>query len=157
MIPTRYRDKLPREQSYPVGAGAISEAQADAPHVEALSVAFQDQAVWHASEFRRILSERQPYRILEASFRPASKPGISASKHMIELGWYDEVWEIQVYPVLAEFRHRANRLLIEQGLPGIARWLRSSDRSGWVERSHRVELIFIPVEESLVVREHHGV
>lgn len=157
MIPTRLKAKLPRHLSYPIGAKAISEALADAPHVGPLSVTFWDQAVWPASEFRRLLSERLPYKIMEAVYQPASKPGISASHSMIERGWYYEKWELRVYSVLSEFRHAANRLLREQGLPAVALWLKSSDRAGWVERCQRVDLVFNPTDESLTIQESSGV
>ena len=76
---------------------------------------------------------------------------------MLEGGWYCESWRLTVYPVLSEFRHLANRLLSEQGLPAIAGWLRSSGCAGWSERLQRIELVFGPVDGSLVVRESRGV
>ena len=63
MIPTRFRDKLPRHLPYPIGAEALSRALTGAPHVESLAVTFCDEAVWPKSEFRRLVTERSPYRI----------------------------------------------------------------------------------------------
>ena len=157
MIPTRLKAKLPQHLSYPVGAEALSEALAGAPHLESLSVTFRDLAVWPASEFRRLLSARLRYRILSAEFRPARGPGLTGSNEMVERGWYDERWELTVYPVLAEFRHLANRRLREQGLPAVARWLRASDRAGGDPRPRRIELLFDPVNGSLVDQESEGV
>lgn len=157
MIPTRVKAKLPRNLSYPIGAEALGEELAGAPHAESLSVTFRDEAVWPNSEFRRLLTERLPYRILAAEFRPARGPGLIASNDMLERGWFDESWQLTVYPVLSEFRHVANRLLREEGLPAIVRWLRSSGRAGWSTRSQRIELVFGPADTSLAAQENSGV
>ena len=157
MIPTRLKAELPRRLSCPVGAEAISGALAGVSHVEPLSVAFLDRAGRSASEFRRLRSRLAPYKIMEAVDQPARKPGISAAHFMVEAGWYDEKWELLVYPVLSECRHTANRLLREQGMPAVVRWLKSSDRAGWVERSRRVELVFSPADASLAIQESRGV
>jgi hypothetical protein len=157
MIPTRVKSKLPRGLSYPIGAEAINEALAGPPHVEAMSLWFSDHAVWPGSEFRRVLGAREPYRILDVRFRTASAPGFIGSRDMIRIGWFDEAWEIHVYPVLSEFRHLAHRLLLEQGLPAVARWLRASDRPGSDPRPRRIELRFEPAGESLAVIESQGV
>jgi hypothetical protein len=157
MIPTRLKARLPRYLSYPVGAEAISGALVGARHIEALSVTFNDQAVWPASEFRRLLVERLSYRVMAAEYRPTRKPGIGAADFMVRRGWYDERWELVVYPVLAEFRHLTNRLLLEEGMPAIATWLKSSGRSGWNASWHRIELWFDPVAGSIAARESDGV
>jgi hypothetical protein len=157
MIPTRLKAKLPRHLSYPIGAGAISEALAGAPHVEAFTVMFWDAAVWPASEFRRRLSERLPYVVMGASYSPASGPGLVGSDRMVQDGWYEEKWELRVNPVLPEFRHPANRLLREEGLPAIVRWLKSSGRAGWTATWHRIDLVFDPAEGSLASQECSGV
>ncbi len=157
MIPTRFRTRLPRGLSYPVGAEALSEALAGAPHVEAMSLMFTGQAVWPASEFRRVLAAQTPYRILEVRFRSAHVPGFIGSAEMIEKGWYDDAWEIIVSPVLSELRHLANRLLREQGLPTVARWLRTSTRPGRDPRPRWIELRFDPAGESLAAIEGEGV
>lgn len=157
MIPTRHKAKLPRHLSYPVGAGSISEALAGVPHFEALSVTFWDEAAWPASEFRRLLAGRLPYKVMAAEYQPARKAGISGSDHMVQLGWYEEKWELKVYPVLVELRPLANRLLRGEGLPAIVKWLKTSDRSGWITTWQRVELMFSPTDESLTSQVTSGV
>jgi hypothetical protein len=72
---------------------------------------------------------------------------------MIEAGWYGEHWELRVYPVLREFRHVANRLLLEQGLPDLARWLRKVESVSKGITTQRSMLVFNPAEGSLMVRE----
>lgn len=156
MIPTRVKSKLPRGLSYPIGAEAISEALAGSPHVEAMSLWFSAHPGWRGSEFRRVLAAREPYRILEVRFQPACGPGLWGSNAGIEKGWYDETWEIVVYPVLSEFRHLAHRLLQAQGLPAVARWLKATERPGSDPRPRWIELRFDPAGESLAAVEGGG-
>jgi len=157
MIPTRYKAKISRDLSYPIGAEAIAAALADAPRADVLSLAFSAHAVWPASEFRRLLGARSPYRVLTAGYQPARKPGIGASNHMIEGGSYREKWELWVYPVLREFRHLANGLLRDEGLPAVAAWLGSSRQPGWCGKDQRIELSFDPAEGCLTIAEFSGV
>src|SRR4051794_30669093 len=116
MIPTHLKSKLPRHLSYPIGAEAISEGLADAPHVEAFTLMFRDNPVWPASEFQRLLRERLPYPIMVGEFHPTRRPGYGGAQYLIETGWYNEEWKIVVYPVARELRHLATQLLREQGL-----------------------------------------
>jgi hypothetical protein len=153
MIPTLYKSRLPRSLSHPIGAQALSEALAGAPHVGSFTVAFSDLAIWPKSRFQKVLAEKQPYQILTARFSPGSRPGYGGSNKFIESGWYDAKWELMVYPVLRELRHVAHRLLLEQGLTSIKRWLDASARRGWMERWQYIELVFHPAESSLSAQE----
>ncbi len=54
--------------------------------------------------------------------------------------------------VLRQFRHLANGLLLEKGLPAVKRWLCESDRPGWLLLRQKLELIINPTKESLEVR-----
>ena len=151
MIRTEFKAKLPKHLSYPIGAKGLSEGLAGAPHVEAMTVSFHDHAVWPGSEFRRLLRESVPYTILRAEFRPARKPGYSGSLSLMDIGWYDETWQITVHPVLRDLRHVANGLLREQGLGWLAQWLQSSLAAGWSSQYKTCELIFDPNTGSLSV------
>ena len=157
MIPTRFKTKLPRRLSYPIRAGSISEALAEAPHFEALSLCFSDASVSPASKFRRLLAERLPYEIMAAKYEPALKTGRGVSDVVVQFGWDKDRWEVSVYPVLVEFRPLANRLLREEGLPAMAAWLKLSDRVGWITNWQRIELIFNPTDESLISQVTGGV
>jgi hypothetical protein len=157
LIPTRYKARLPRHLSYPVGAESISEALAGIPHFESFSLRFSAEAVWPASEFRRLLVEQLPYCVMAAEHRPRSKPGLGAADHMVQAGWYDEKWELRVNPVLSRLRQTANQLLREVGMPAIAAWMNSSGQEGWRTRSHRIELVFSPADGSLATRRSDGV
>lgn len=156
MIPTRYRAKLPRGFSYPVGAGIVGDALAAAPHVEELSIAFYNRC-GNSAGLRRALAERSPYTLLEALYNPARKPGLCAANSMIEEGWYGEKWELKVYPVLSHSRHLAEGLIREVALPAVAAWLRSSSRAGWASTWRKIAFMFDPAAPSLTPRTDHGV
>jgi hypothetical protein len=157
VIPTRFKEKLPKLQSYPIGAEALSDGLANAPHADSFTVSFSGTPVWPDSRFQSVLAENHPYGILLASYEPAHKPGYIGANWMVERGWYGERWQIAVYPVLRELRHLANRLLREQGLVLVVEWLRSSEQAGWLVRQQRIELIFNPTEESIAAQKTSGV
>jgi hypothetical protein len=157
MIPTRYKARLPRHLSYPIGAEALTEGLADAPHAESFSVYFGGNPVWPDSRFQQALAQHQPYKVLVAEYRPSRKAGYGGAQFLVESGWYDAQWQLTVYPVVRELRHLANRLIRERGLPLVAEWLRSSKRAGWLTRDQRIDLVFNPVEELLSVQEISGV
>ena len=157
MIPTRYKEKLSKHLSYPIGAEALTEGLADEPRVESFTLSFTGTPVCPTSRFQFALAKEQPYKIFAARYWPAMKPNYGGASWLAAGGWYDERWELTVRPVIQELRHSANRLLRERGLPLVVQWLRSSERAGWMSRSHKIELVFSPVEESLVAHENSGV
>jgi hypothetical protein len=157
MIPTRSKSKLPKALSYPLGAEAISEALADAPHASEMSFSFYDQAVWPASEFQRLVREGLPCRILAVNYQPPLKPGRSAPNSLVESGWYEGHWSVTVYPVRRELRLLAGQLLREQGLAAVVAWLRASGRVGWNTRRHQIALVFDPADTTLSVTQEDGV
>lgn len=157
MIPTRHKAKLSRQLSYPIGAEALTESLADAPQVGSLSVAFWGKPVCPGSSFRQDRAQEQLYQVLVAEYRPAQQPGYAGMRFLIERGWYDEKWELHVYPVVRELRHLANGLLRERGLPLVLQWLRSLEQPGWLAREQRIELVFNPVEGTLSAQESSGV
>jgi hypothetical protein len=157
MIPTRFKAKLPKGLSYPLGAEAISQTLAGAPHADELHLSFYGQAVWPAAEFNRLLREGLPYRILSAEYTPPLMPRRIAPKRLVEVGRDQGSWYLTVYPLLCELRPAANHLLREQGLPAVTEWLRSSERSGWDSQQHRIDLVFSPADDKLVVAREDGV
>jgi hypothetical protein len=157
MILTRFKEKLSKHLSYPIGAEALTEGLAGAPHVEFLALSFWGHPFWPNSRFQVVLAEHQPYKVLAARYWPAHKLGYGGAPSLMPAGYYDEQWELTVYPVVRELRQLANRLLRERGLPLLVQWLRSSERAGWMSRSHEFELVFSPAEELLAARESSGV
>jgi hypothetical protein len=152
---TILRSKLPHTLSHPIGLAVIASAMADAPQFENLGVRFDD-GPWQATKFRRSLRDREPYPVLAASYTPARKPGFVGSKAMAESGHYDEAWELRINPTLRELRALARRLLISDGLPTVAAWLRRAHAQAGDSRWRGIELVFDPKNESLEIRERVG-
>jgi hypothetical protein len=143
MIPTGFKLRLPKHLSYPIGAEALSDALADAPNVEAITLFF-GTSQWPVSGTKRALAGGMPHDILVADFWPANYRGSN------------ENWFLYVYAVPRDLRHLVNRLLREQGVPHLSGWLRASLRPDWRLRHHRLVLRFIPVEESITADESSG-
>jgi hypothetical protein len=157
MIPTRFKQKLAGYLSYPIGAKALSEALEGALHADLFTVSFGGGPVCRGGAFARSCSAELTYVVLAAEFLPARKPGYSGSEFLIEEGWYEEQWQLWVYPVTRDLRHLANRLLREQGLPLVVQWLRTAERTGWKSRRQKIELVFRPTEERILGVETSGV
>src|SRR6266702_4688258 len=102
MIPTRHKAKLPRHLSYPIGAEALADGLVSAPHAEELSLSFWGKPVWPESRFQQALAQQQPYKVLVAEYCPSHKPGYGGPQALVERGWYDEKWQLTVYPVVRE-------------------------------------------------------
>jgi hypothetical protein len=142
MIPTGWKSKLPEHLSYPIGAEALSEALAGAPNADSLTLWF-GRSDWPASGTPRALADRLPHDILIAEFWPANYRG------------NNEDWSLHVRAVPRDLRHLANRLLHEQGLPHLSRWLHAS-RPDWRSRHQKLTLKFLPAEESITAHESSG-
>ncbi len=153
MIPTRRKSKLPADLSYPIGAREVNQSLSDAPHLETISLTFRDRPTYRASEFRRWLKDKVPYPVVVAEFHPARKPSFAAPRLWIEEGWFNEKWELAVYPVPRKLRHSAHRLLLEQGVARLLQWLHASKAPGWTSCQRRCELVFDPGEETITARE----
>jgi hypothetical protein len=154
MIPTRFKSKLPKTLSYPLGATTISDALANAPHFDDFTLLFYDAPIWPASEFQRLLRESLPYKVFAVSYEPALKINYGGSNY---LGHFDvKRWELLIYPVLRHLRQKAGQMLREEGLPAVVEWLRSANQTGWESRQHSLALVFCPGEETLVVQREDG-
>jgi hypothetical protein len=157
MIPTRYKDKLPRDWAYPIGAQALTEGLTGAPHVEALTVTFRGKRCCRRSQYSLDFPDKAPYTVLCAEYRPERKPGYGGSHYLAENGFFDETWKLTVSPVPVELRHAVNMLLREKGLLLVVHWLRSSEQTGWMSREHTITLQFVPEEPTFNVYEDSGV
>jgi hypothetical protein len=103
-------------------------------------------------EFQQMRNDRSPYPVVQAEYRPAQKPGLSAAAFMIAAGWYDERWQLTVYPVLRRLRHLANGLLHEQGFPALRLWLDRAREASRGMSVQKIEMVLDPAQGSLLVR-----
>jgi len=152
MIPTKYKSKLPQTLSYPVGAEVVSASLKGVPQEPALTIGFYDKPVIFASDFAKLRETNSPYPIFNASYRHI-QPGLTASKQFISEGWYEETWELSVYPVPRKLKSVARQALITEGLPQVRNWL-SADRSPtWRHGRKHLEIFFIETDGRILVRE----
>jgi hypothetical protein len=155
MIPTSFKRKLPKELSWPLGAQAISEGLTDAPHIDELTLVFR--SFERVSEFHSMLAGLTPYPILIARYNPPQHLGYSAARDMIEKGWYDAKWELEVRPVVRRVRAASGSALREVGLPAVAEWLKTSAQTGWEDHRHALRLVFDPTESKVTQEIEEGI
>ena len=103
LIPTRYKTRLPRELTYPIGAEALSEQLDGVPQFSEFRLCFSDLVSAWKSKFQRIIAEGADYEIVAA--------------HL----W--SPFDIYVYPVKRELKHLAKEALFSHGLPKMREWL----------------------------------
>lgn len=155
MIPTTYKSRLPHTLSYPVGARAVSEGLKGVPQESALSIGFYGQPTVFASEFKRLRDGNSPYPIFTAAYRHI-QPGLSASNQFVAGGWYEEAWELKVYPVPRALKSLARRALLSEGLPLVGRWLAAERTPAWRYGRRHFDILFTERDGRIVVREGAG-
>lgn len=122
LIPTRNKSKLPKSMSYPLGAKEISEALAEVPQYNELSVTFIDRSTFWASKFNESIKNKEQIQVVEINYTRL-KGGISTPKKWLEEGYPYSGWNIKIYAVPKENRHQANAALKAIVLPRLKEWL----------------------------------
>jgi hypothetical protein len=130
LVPTKTRFPISRELAYPIGAEALSEALAGVPQFDQLSLSFWTGMDATPASFHRRSESGQFLPVLEAAYRNID-PGRTASKSMLEQGWYEETWQLLVYPVLRQHTSLVRRALELRGLTRIREWLEKPRPETW--------------------------
>jgi hypothetical protein len=108
VFPTRFKSRISHTLSYPLTAKEISEALADVPQSDRLTISFH---------FYEPMDRREkPRDILSVRF--TANEGV----RILPTGFNDQ-WSISVSPVSRAMRHQINLLLKEEALPAIRAWL----------------------------------
>lgn len=122
LIPTDFREKLPRGWAYPIGAEAVSAVVGDMPQADDVKLRF---AV-HKPPVKRAKHsgsnwKGQPLLLAEYRYHLAS-PG--SPKRPFWESWHSPRWEIGVFAVESGNATYVRGLLLEEGLPSHVRpWL----------------------------------
>lgn len=140
LIPTRYRAKLRKGWSYPIGAEAISLALADTPQARGLEISF------HSGNAR---TEDGPGDVAAVWFRRWEK---SRSAPAFLARNYEPGWGLYVYSVPSPERHTIREQLLTAGLPRIRAWLLEPRPDNWHFGRHELTLSSTP-DEGLSARE----
>ncbi len=133
MIPTAFKSKIPQTHSYPVGAELFTEALSSVPQLELLKLSFR--GVW------ALKGKSKLYLVLEVNHINIRENQYS-SKSLVAQGFYDDTWEIIVYPVLREQKAEVKRLLTVEGLPKVESWLSAKRSPAWLEGRKTLSVFF---------------
>ena len=150
IIPTSYRAKIPKTLSYPLGAKTISEALAGVPQFDYLNINFR------RSRLAGHPATKIPYQVMEARYSGPSH-SFSASKSMIEKGYYSPTWEITVLTVPRSLRHLLQGKLVAEALPAIREWLTTNPHSGEREGGHTLTFGFDELKNELTCNEESSI
>ena len=95
LIPTRLKVPIGKSDSYPVGAEIISAQLKGVAQFGVLSLGFTP---FYGTTSNLPWKEPGVEPVMEARYRNL-RPGISGSREHIDSGFYDETWELNIYPV----------------------------------------------------------
>lgn len=115
IIPTRMKRKIAHDLSYPLGAEVISQALAESAQFEDLSIHFLTDP-W-------VVARQNTERLLfscKHSSRAAELPRNWTDEFGVPL--FSE-WQVNVYAVPKEMRHRVRTFLTADALPKVGTWL----------------------------------
>ncbi len=152
MIPTKLKSRISKELSFPLGAKTVSEALEGVPQYADLTLAFYPHWDLTPPRIRRMLDSDEPIRIMEATYRNIP-PGRSGSRDLMALGWYDETWELAVYPVPRDMKSAIAALLVTKGLPKIRMWLEMKRADSWHSGRHSCRLLVRFADEGTLLCE----
>lgn len=147
LIPTSHKYRLSKTLSYPIGAEMVSQGLAGVPQRDDLRLSF-----YYHSSFEKEYKQDRPFKIFEAAF-DKSDMDLTRSNDFIENGAYEEKWALTVYPVPRQMKAIAGRLLFEEGLPQIAKWLSTERTPIWKTGHKRAAVYFDLAEESISFQE----
>lgn len=142
LIPTKYKERLPKTEAYPVGAQLVSESLADLPALDELSILFRCGKKERLERKGNILVFSVGYTIWHL--------GLSAANDMLERRWYGPKWDIHVYSVPRDMNHKARLALNSHGFARAHEWLCAPRPETWFDRSHKLELVFCPESSTIV-------
>ena len=151
LIPTRLKVKLPLDFSYPIGAEKLSEALASVPQFEKLVIWFSSYN-YSASDRQILRKENEPYEIFRISMIHPLK-SLSSSKQFIEEGFYNENWEIHVYPVPRELKSVAKQFLIDEVLPQAKVWMEIPRTEIWKTGRKHFKALFRENEPQIFIEQ----
>jgi hypothetical protein len=134
VFPTQFKSPILQTLSYPVTAKEVSEAFADVPQADKLVITFFN--------YQRIKDRGKPRLVLTVGYSGSERqrgPGASPE------------WKIAVRPVQRSMRHDVNRLIVEQAIPAMRKWL--TDRKNLCSRygGQHISAVFDESTRSLML------
>ncbi len=149
IIPTKFKEKIPKGFSYPVGAELLSSAFSETPQFDLFTVRFWYQDEYWASSYTTKIKEKSSIKIIEVSYKNY-RPHLSSSRDMIESGHYEPKWEIRVNSIPSEYAAIVKEQLISKVLPELSVLLRKSVEKPLQELQNWV-VLFNPKNKEVAV------
>lgn len=146
IIPTRYKSKIPRSFSYPVGAEVISQALRDVPQFQVLIVDFH-----FANQRARYDSAAKPYEVIGVWYSGPIR-SLHASKSLEEQSRSPR-WQIRVQAIPRSLRHEIQAKVVAEALPAIRSWLLANPHSSYRQGTHGLTFRFDELDNELVSEE----
>ena len=139
LIPTKYKSKIPKGFSFPIGAKDISESLEGIPQYNKFELTFHNRDTLWASKFQERIKEKDFITVIEISYS-RFRPTISTPKNWEESGYSNPKWMVSVYALPSEHRSKTKAQLLEIAMPLYKKWL---DEIGDIEDfgSHRKSFI----------------
>jgi hypothetical protein len=141
MLQPQYRDKLPEQLSYPVGAEVLSrelEKHSDLPDLE---LVFRASPISSTSNFQQLIARGLPHVILRVYFARWDK-SVSIGNDPSWQKYLRGVWSLSVYPVRRILKSKAREALITAGLPLVAGWMTRRRDPSWYYGRKECEIQF---------------
>lgn len=123
LIPTKYKNKIPKGFSFPIGAKDISISLQGIPQYSKFELTFHDRDTFWASKFNERIKEKGSITVIEISYY-RSKGNNSTPNDWKESGYSDPKWMVSVYALPSEYRSKTKAQLLEKAMPLFKRWLK---------------------------------
>ncbi len=121
-IPTDWKDKIPKDHSFPLSSKVLSEHLADVPQYAELKARYRYRDEYWASNYQRKLKEQKEVMLLSVTYTHPS-PHHSSSDSSLESGYYEPTWVINVVAIPREYIHEAKKSLQNTALLQVRDWL----------------------------------
>lgn len=142
VIPTKVKNKLPKQLAYPVGAQEISMDLASVPQVDELELWFLD------NRYSKSIVENK--RLAIAALYRKDNLGMSASRMADELGLYGPSWSIEVSAVPSSLSSSVSMALHDHGFKRIRDWFTQPRTELWLTKSHSFKLWYSDKTQRLI-------
>nr|WP_319395940.1 hypothetical protein [uncultured Desulfobacter sp.] len=147
LIPTSYKEKLPKDISYPVGAELISQHLEGVPQFNELKLSF----FFWTGAYHNILN-RDIHTFLEVTYS-RSENSISNTKKNEVTQWVTPEWRIGVSPVPGKIRKKVREVCIAEGFEIIKDWLLKDRPNNWYYGRKSIKLLYDATGEKLQFKE----
>lgn len=125
VLKTKFKEKIPKGYSYPIGVEKLSEALLDVIGDNECEIWFSVKDEFWSSSFHQRIKNKDPIKVIEIRYS-TPQTHHSSSQKMIDSGGYDPKWQIRVNSVPTEYVSSVKNLLITE-INCAAKWLSQTD------------------------------